>query len=247
MIFCDKDIARAVRRQQLVAKLEDPNSESVGGGLSPWALLCLWWLTRKPRIGLSPFDPRPADAGGRMNPHTYNLSLHGRMLVYDVPVERSPDRLFFDWDSVALDMKRDNPTREVLIPADGLILKPGRLYLGRTEEVIGLYNCMAILHGRSSIGRLGINVHATAGYCDAGFSGSLTLEITVTHPVRVYAGVQLCQLEFQPVPRGHRSYRGRKYQGQIDARESRLHAELAAEEPLCGSALTTKPNKPCAT
>ena len=71
---------------------------------------------------------------------------------------------------------------------------PGTLYLGVTEEYTETHHTVPFLEGKSSIGRLGIDIHATAGKGDVGFCNTWTLEISCVHPVRVYAGMPVGQL-----------------------------------------------------
>ena len=80
------------------------------------------------------------------------------------------------------------------IPEEGFILQPGQLYLGVTEEYTETHNSVPFLEGKSSVGRLGIDIHATAGKGDVGFCNTWTLEISCTQPVRVYAGMPIGQL-----------------------------------------------------
>lgn len=93
-----------------------------------------------------------------------------------------------------LDAKKHNTIEEVLIPEEGFVLQPGMLYLGVTEEYTETHKHVPFLEGKSSTGRLGIHIHATAGKGDVGFCNTWTLEITVVHPVRVYAGMPVGQL-----------------------------------------------------
>ncbi|MEO1258919.1 MAG: dCTP deaminase [Bacteroidota bacterium] len=93
-----------------------------------------------------------------------------------------------------LDAKKHNEIRHFLIPADGFVLQPGTLYLGVTEEYTETHNSVPFLEGKSSVGRLGIDIHATAGKGDVGFCNTWTLEISCTQPVRVYAGMPIGQL-----------------------------------------------------
>lgn len=81
------------------------------------------------------------------------------------------------------------------IGADGLTLWPNRVYLASTTERTKTRKHVPIMHGKSSIARLGISVH-DAGFGDIGFEGHWTLELTVAQPVRVYAGIPICQLGF---------------------------------------------------
>lgn len=93
-----------------------------------------------------------------------------------------------------LDAKAHNQIEEVIIPPEGLVLVPNTLYLGVTEEYTETHSHVPFLEGKSSIGRLGIHIHATAGKGDVGFCNTWTLEITVAQPVRVYAGMPIGQL-----------------------------------------------------
>ncbi len=93
-----------------------------------------------------------------------------------------------------LDAKAHNQVQEILIPETGYILQPNTLYLGVTEEYTESHAQVPFLEGKSSIGRLGIHIHATAGKGDVGFCNTWTLEITVAQPVKVYAGMPIGQL-----------------------------------------------------
>ncbi len=93
-----------------------------------------------------------------------------------------------------LDAKRHNHVRSFQIPEDGLILVPSKLYLGVTAEYTETHRHVPFLEGKSSIGRLGIDIHATAGKGDVGFCNAWTMEISVRQPVRIYAGMPIGQL-----------------------------------------------------
>ena len=93
-----------------------------------------------------------------------------------------------------LDAKKHNLTEEIIIPNEGFVLQPGTLYLGVTEEYTETHHTVPFLEGKSSIGRLGIDIHATAGKGDVGFCNTWTLEISCVQPVRVYAGMPIGQL-----------------------------------------------------
>jgi dCTP deaminase len=96
-------------------------------------------------------------------------------------------------DSV-LDARAHNKIEYFEIPTEGYVLKPGTLYLGVTEEYTETHNSVPFLEGKSSTGRLGIDIHATAGKGDVGFCNHWTLEISVAMPVRVYVGMPIGQL-----------------------------------------------------
>jgi dCTP deaminase len=157
-------------------------------------------------IIIDPFDEQ------KLNPNSYNLSLHDELLVYtDFP----------------LDMRRNNRYTRLTIPAAGLVLEPSRLYLGRTIEHTETKGLVPMLEGRSSIGRLGLFIHVTAGFGDIGFKGFWTLEIFCVQPVRIYAGVEFCQIYYHTVEGPLVSYSVGKYQNNHDIQTSRLYQELA--------------------
>ncbi len=93
-----------------------------------------------------------------------------------------------------LDAKKHNRVEEIVIPEDGYVIKPGTLYLGVTKEYTETHSAVPFLEGKSSVGRLGIDIHATAGKGDVGFCNTWTLEISCVHPVRIYAGMPVGQL-----------------------------------------------------
>lgn len=93
-----------------------------------------------------------------------------------------------------LDAKAHNQVEHFEIPAEGFVLEPGVLYLGVTEEYTETHAHVPFLEGKSSTGRLGIDIHATAGKGDVGFCNTWTLEISCAQPVRIYAGMPIGQL-----------------------------------------------------
>jgi dCTP deaminase len=93
-----------------------------------------------------------------------------------------------------LDAKKHNEVEYLEIPDEGMLLEPDTLYLGVTEEYTETHRHVPFLEGKSSVGRLGIDIHATAGKGDIGFANTWTLEISVRQPVRIYAGMPIGQL-----------------------------------------------------
>lgn len=93
-----------------------------------------------------------------------------------------------------LDARKHNQIEMIVIPESGITLYPDMLYLGVTEEYTETHSHVPFLEGKSSVGRLGIDIHATAGKGDVGFCNTWTLEISVRQPVRVYAGMPIGQL-----------------------------------------------------
>ena len=93
-----------------------------------------------------------------------------------------------------LDAKKHNKIEIFQIPKNGIVLVPTKLYLGVTREYTETHNHVPFLEGKSSVGRLGIDIHAPAGKGDIGFCNTWTLEISVRHPVRIYSGMPIGQL-----------------------------------------------------
>jgi len=149
-----------------------------------------------------------------LNPNSYNLTLHDELLVYRERV---------------LDMRRANRVRRLRIPPEGLVLRPQRLYLGRTRERTETHNFVPMIEGRSSIGRLGLFVHVTAGFGDVGFRGYWTLEMFAIQPVRIYAGVGICQIFYHDLRGEFEEYHSDKYQDNHDIQPSLLYKEFGGE------------------
>ncbi len=124
-------------------------------------------------------------------------------------------------------------------PGEAFVVHPGDFVLGVTLEKVKLpFDIVARVEGRSSLGRLGIIVHSTAGFIDAGFEGTITLEISNINnvPVALYPGMRVCQLAFETmsspaeVPYGEKS--SSKYQGQELPEESRITIDPELVESL---------------
>ena len=160
-------------------------------------------------IVIDPFDVT------QLNPNSYNLRLHDELLAYE---------------EIVLDMRRPNRFRRHTIPPEGIVLDPNRLYLGRTMERTETHNLVPMLEGRSSIGRLGLFVHVTAGFGDVGFCGYWTLEMFAVQPVRIYPGVQICQIFYHTIEGAVTEYRSEKYQNNRDIQPSLLFKELESIE-----------------
>jgi dCTP deaminase len=151
----------------------------------------------------------------QLNPNSYNLRLHDELLAYE---------------EIVLDMRRPNRFRRHTIPPEGLVLDPNRLYLGRTIERTETHNLVPMLEGRSSIGRLGLFVHVTAGFGDVGFCGYWTLEMFAVQPVRIYPGVQICQIFYHTIEGAVTEYHSEKYQNNRDIQPSLLFKEMESFE-----------------
>lgn len=109
-----------------------------------------------------------------------------------------------------LDAKKHNEIQHFQIPPEGIVLQPNTLYLGVTLEYTETHNHVPFLEGKSSTGRLGIDIHATAGKGDVGFCNTWTLEISVAQPVRIYAGMPIGQLIYFAVEGDIETFYNRK-------------------------------------
>lgn len=98
------------------------------------------------------------------------------------------------YEDRVLDAKKHNNIVHFEIPEEGFVLEPDKFYLGVTQEYTETHEHVPFLEGKSSVGRLGIDIHATAGKGDVGFCNHWTLEISVKQPVRVYAGMPIGQV-----------------------------------------------------
>ena len=156
-------------------------------------------------IIITPFDEK------RINPNSYNLSLADELLVYE---------------QEELDMKKPNPTKRLVIPEEGLLLEPNRLYLGRTNEFTKTDRYVPMLEGRSSTGRLGLFIHVTAGFGDIGFAGYWTLEIFCVQPVRIYPNVEICQIYYHDIDGEYDLYSSGKYQNNSGIQASLMYKDF---------------------
>lgn len=123
-------------------------------------------------------------------------------------------------------MKKVNKTKSIVIPDEGMLLEPGRLYLGRTYEYTKTDKYVPMLEGRSSIGRLGLYIHVTAGFGDVGFSGYWTLEIQCIQPVKIYPMVEICQIYYHSIEGEYERYQSGKYQNNSGIQPSMLYKDF---------------------
>jgi len=175
------------------------------------------------RVVIRPFDP--AD----VQPASVDLHLDRRFRVFRN--NRYP----------YIDLRQAQPNLTELLEIgddEPFILHPGEFVLGQTLEWVELPDdLLAHLDGKSSLGRVGLLIHSTAGYVDPGWKGTLTLELNnlTRIPIKLYAGLLIAQLSFMTLdraaerPYGHAEL-GSHYQGQVDATESRY--EGAAPAPV---------------
>lgn len=156
-------------------------------------------------IFIEPFN------ASQLNPNSYNLKLGNELLVYE-------DEL--------LDMKKENKAKKIIIPDEGLTLEPNKLYLGRTVEYTRTENHVPMLEGRSSIGRLGLFIHVTAGFGDVGFAGYWTLEIYCIQPIRIYPDIEICQIYYHSIEGDYNKYSNGKYQNNAGIQPSLLYKDF---------------------
>lgn len=157
-------------------------------------------------IVIDPYDDK------KINPNSYNLSLHKELGVYTEPNY--------------LDMKKHNHITNITIPDSGLVLEPGKLYLGRTNEYTKTYGLVPMLEGRSSVGRLGICIHVSAGFGDLNFEGNWTLEISCIIPVKIYPNVDICQIYYCTVCGDTTIQYNGKYQKNNGIQESLMYKDF---------------------
>jgi dCTP deaminase len=132
-----------------------------------------------------------------INPNSYDFRLGNTLVVYKNKV---------------LDSKAPNEFETIIIPEEGLVLSPDRLYLGHTIETVGSDHYVPILRGKSSTGRMGLFIHITADLIDIGFKGQFTLMMHAVQPLRIYPGMRIGQITFWQTAGNIQLYDG-KYQG----------------------------------
>lgn len=150
-----------------------------------------------------------------VGPNSYDVTLNRKLKIYKNSI---------------LDMKTENETETIIIPDTGLILKPNTLYLGRTNETATSNKYVPMFEGRSSVGRLGISTHITAGFGDVGFGfvdgeckfPTWTLEIAVIQPVKIYPNVRIGQVFFLKTLTEPKVFYNGKYSCQQEAQPSML-------------------------
>jgi dCTP deaminase len=150
----------------------------------------------------------------RLNPNSYNLRLYNELLIY------KRDTLY---------MNKENENYKILFNEGGFVLRPNKLYLGRTAEYTETHKYIPMLEGRSSIGRLGIFIHITAGFGDVGFKGYWTLEISCIQPVVIYPFVEICQIYYHEIKGDYDEYKSKKYQGNKDIQPSLIYKEFEGD------------------
>lgn len=160
------------------------------------------------KIVIEPFQ------SSQLNPNSYNLRLADELMVYEGDV---------------LDMKAENPVQRLTIPKEGLRLEPHKLYLGRTMEYTKTDGFVPMLEGRSSVGRLGLFIHVTAGFGDIGFAGYWTLEMFCVHPIVVYPNVEICQIYYHTIQGDYDKYESGKYQNNHGIQPSMLYKDFKKE------------------
>ncbi len=151
-------------------------------------------------IVISPFDR------SCLGTNSYDVHLSRYMAVYK-------DRV--------LDARKHNEVEELVIGPEGLLLEPSKIYLGVTEEYTETHTAVPFLEGKSSVGRLGIDIHATAGKGDVGFCNYWTLEISCIQPVRVYSGMPIGQLIYFSVEGDIERYYNKKSSAKYNKRTDR--------------------------
>jgi dCTP deaminase len=175
------------------------------------------------RVGLDPFDP------GMIQPSSIDVRLDKFFRVFD-------NHKYPHIDPAA---DQSDLTREIEVASgEEFILHPGEFVLGSTYELVTLPDDIAArLEGKSSLGRLGLLTHSTAGFIDPGFSGHVTLELAnvATLPIKLYPGMkigQVCYFRLSSAadnPYGSEKY-GSRYQGQRGPTASRSHANFHRTE-----------------
>lgn len=160
-------------------------------------------------IFISPFDET------KLNPNSYNLTLNKNLICYNRKV---------------LDSAEYNPFHSFVIPEEGLKLRPGWVYLARTNEWTETHNFVPMLEGRSSIGRLGLSIHVTAGFGDVGFAGYWTLELSCVQPLIIYPNMEIAQIYYLYLDKPPLAEYNGKYQNQNGVIPSKMYFDFLSKK-----------------
>lgn len=155
----------------------------------------------------------------RIGPNSVDVRLGDKLYIYNI----------VDYPYVGqyiLDSRNVPPLRELPKYNEGWLLKPGELYLGSTLEYTETHGFVPYLDGRSSLGRLGVFAHVTAGRGDDGFCGHWTVEIVAARPVVIYPRERYFQITYHEI-RGERDPYNGRYQGDSRAVGSRINQKKA--------------------
>ncbi|QVJ03513.1 dCTP deaminase (plasmid) [Nocardiopsis eucommiae] len=156
------------------------------------------------RIRIEPFNVK------NVQPNSYDFHLGDTVLTYK---------------DVELDVHKENETEETLIPKDGLLLTPNKIYLASSREVIGSDHYAPTFGSKSGAARTGIFSHLSCGLVDIGSHGRLTLQLHVVQPVKIYPGMRIAQVIFWK-PQGEITLYDGKYQGAEGPQASRIHRDF---------------------
>ncbi|MFE3455985.1 hypothetical protein ACFXKD_00455 [Nocardiopsis aegyptia] len=157
------------------------------------------------RIRIEPFNL------DNVQPNSYDFHLGDSILRYTEPV---------------LDVHQDNPTEEIPIPEDGMLLTPSRIYLASSAERIGSDHYAPTFGSKSGVARAGIFTHLSCGLVDIGSHGKLTLQFHVVQAVKIYPGMKIGQVLFWK-PQGEITLYDGKYQGAEGPQASQIHRDFA--------------------
>ena len=146
----------------------------------------------------------------QLNPNSYNITLADTLYIYENDI---------------LDVKVKPTTKKIIIPKEGIILEPNKLYIGHSKEYTETYNLVPMIDGRSSLGRLGLFTNCGAGFGDVGFKGTWSLQLTCIKPIKIYPNMKIAQLYYEEIVGDIENYHG-KYQNTQDDNTSKAYKDF---------------------
>lgn len=146
-----------------------------------------------------------------VNPNSYNFRL---------------DRVLKVYNEETVDAKKVNHFKTIVMPDDGYVLEPYKLYLANTIEVLGSDHFVPTYNARSSVARLGVFINLSATLCDIGFKGQITMQLYAVNPVKLYPNMNIGQIVFWK-PQGKIVLYDGKYQASKGPQTTQIYKDFA--------------------
>lgn len=151
----------------------------------------------------------------QLNPNSYNVTISNKLYTYVLGEDE------------VLDLKRKPEIKEIIIPDEGFIIEPGKIYIGSTNEYTETYNLVPMITGRSSVGRIGLNTNIAACMGDVGYKGTWSLQLSsVSYRIKIYPNMPIAQLYYFETRGDIINYHGRYQNSSGDNKTSLIFNDV---------------------